>query len=164
MRDQGGRTFSATAIDRLADSSNSTSPVSAFSRTCSANGIIRAVDDSPASRGSSSAAIAARSVSSCTRRMPSRSFEAMTSFSISPTASNTLASEGRRSALVISGGSCGALPPRSAGPTDNRMPMTDAIDSSVVYRDARPCTTLRSWPSGIPVRMAKGLSPSASIR
>ena len=41
--------------------------------------------------------------------------------------------------------------------------MTDAIDSRVVYRDARPWMTLRSWPRGMPVRMAKGLSPSASI-
>ena len=42
--------------------------------------------------------------------------------------------------------------------------MTDAIDWRVVYRAARPGTTLRSWPSGIPVRMEKGLSPSVSIR
>ena len=42
--------------------------------------------------------------------------------------------------------------------------MTDASDWRVVYRAARPWTTLRSWPSGIPVRMEKGLSPSVSIR
>ena len=37
--------------------------------------------------------------------------------------------------------------------------MTDAIDWRVVYRAARPWTTLRSWPSGIPVRVAKGSQP-----
>ena len=56
------------------------------------------------------------------------------------------------------------MPPGSARAMNNRIPMTDAIDWRVVYRDARPWTTLRSWPSGIPVRMEKGLSPSVSIR
>ena len=56
------------------------------------------------------------------------------------------------------------MPPGSAGAMNNRIPMTDAIDWRVVYHAARPWTTLRSWPSGIPVRMEKGLSPSVSIR
>ena len=91
--------------------------------------------------------------------------DATASWSIASTASTTLAFEGRSSALVSSAGSGGAsMPPGSAGATNNRIPMTDAIDWRVVYRAARPWTTLRSWPSGTPVRMEKGLSPSVSIR
>ena len=97
--------------------------------------------------------------------MPLRNVDATASWSIASTASTTLASEGRSSALVSSAGSGGAsMAPGSAGAMNNRIPMTDAIDWRVVYRDARPWTTLRSWPSGIPVRMEKGLSPSVSIR
>ena len=74
----------------------------------------------------------------------------------------TLASEGRLSAMVSSAGSGGAsMPSRSTGATNSRIPMTDAMDWRVVCRAARPSTTLRSWPIGIPVRVAKGLSPSA---
>ena len=40
-RAQDGSTLSAPAIDKSDDSSNSTSPVSASNRTCSANGIIQ---------------------------------------------------------------------------------------------------------------------------
>ena len=43
-RAQDDSALSATAIDKSDDSSNSTSPVSASNRTCSANGIIRVVD------------------------------------------------------------------------------------------------------------------------
>lgn len=53
---------------------------------------------------------------------------------------------------------------RSTGPTNSRIPIAAAIAWRVVYRDARPAMTLRSCPRGIPVRVAKGLSPSCSIR
>ena len=56
------------------------------------------------------------------------------------------------------------MPPSSAGAMNSRIPMKDASDWRVVYRAARPWTTLRSWPIGIPVRMEKGLSPSVSVR
>ena len=83
-------------MDSSTDSSNSTSPVSARNRTSRANGTMRVVESSgKASRGISSAAAAARSVSSCTTLIPSRSLDAMTSLSILLTASATLASEGR---------------------------------------------------------------------
>ena len=51
------------------------------------------------------------------------------------------------------------MPPGSTGAMNNRIPMTDAIDSRVVYRAARPWMTLRSWPSGIPVRRGEGSQP-----
>ena len=73
--------------------------------------------------------------------MPLRNVDATASWSIASTASITLVSEGRSSALVSSGGSGGAsMPPGSAGALNNRIPMTDAIDWRVVYRAARPWT------------------------
>ena len=58
-------TLSATAIDKSDDSSNATSPVSALNRTCSANGIIRAVDSTrrPPAAAGSAAAVASSSIS-----------------------------------------------------------------------------------------------------
>ena len=115
---------------------------------CSANGIIR-VDDSPASRGSNSAATAARCVKSCTTRIPSRSFDATVLPSWARTdhltcvraAGDSMEPTIRDGDLVVvdqaSGGSRGAsAAPRSAAP--NCIPMTEAIDCRVVYRAARP--------------------------